>query len=131
MKYAYKSATGIIEIEVDERLYETLVAMDKEEINAERKHSRRHPISLEDTDYEGEWFSDGTDILSEMISAETVQRAMSCLSARQQYLVQKICLEGWKYTELATLEGKDESAIRHATERAIARIKKFFTDRPI
>jgi len=29
------------------------------------------------------------------------------------------------------LEGKDESAIRHAAERAKKNLKKFFTDRPI
>ena len=131
MKYEYKGITGNTEIEVDERFYDILIALDNEEFNSDRKHSRRHPQSLEDADYEGEWFSDGTDILGDMVTEDAIRRNISCLSERQQYLVQKICLDGWKYSEIAALEGKDESAIRHATERAKTKIKKFLSDRPV
>ena len=131
MKYEYNGATGKTEVEVDERLYNILIGMDKAEYNSDRKHSRRYPLPLDGVDYEGEWFADGTDILGSMVTDEAVRHAMSYLSERQQYLIQKICLDGWKYAEIAALEGKDESAIRHATERAKARIKKLLTDRPV
>ena len=131
MKYEYITATDKTEIEVDERFYEILVSLDKEQFNSDRKHSRRYPVSLGKMEYEGEWLSDGTDILDYIVIDEAVKEAMSCLSERQQYLIRKICLEGWKYTELAALEGKDESAIRHAAKRAKTRLKKFLADRPI
>ncbi|WP_414716665.1 sigma factor-like helix-turn-helix DNA-binding protein [Syntrophomonas wolfei] len=50
---------------------------------------------------------------------------MSHLTERQQYLIRQTCLEGWKYTELAALEGVDESAIRHAVNRAKNKLKKY------
>lgn len=52
---------------------------------------------------------------------------MSHLTERQQYLIRKTCLEGWKYTELAALEGVDESAIRHAVNRAKDKLKKYLS----
>ena len=61
---------------------------------------------------------------ADLIASETVSRAMSHLTERQQYLIRKTCLEGWKYTELAALEGVDESAIRHAVNRAKNKLKK-------
>ena len=131
MKYAYKGVTGTTEVDVDELLHDTLVAMDREEYNSERRHSRRHPVSLDEADYEGEWFEDEVDLLDNFLSNETFFSAMSNLSERQRYLIQKICLDGWKYTDLAALEGKDESAIRHAVKRAKEKIKKFYADRPI
>jgi len=54
MKYEYINATGKTEIEVDEHFFDILVALDREEYNADRKHSRRHPLSLEGVEYEGE-----------------------------------------------------------------------------
>jgi len=60
-----------------------------------------------------------------LIQSEVISQAMSCLSERQQYLIRKCWLEGWSYTDLAALEGKDESAIRHAVDRVRKKLKKF------
>jgi len=73
MKYTYITATGKIEIEVDEQLHEILIGLDNKERNSDRKHSRRNPISLESAVYEGEWFSDGADILGDLIRTEDIE----------------------------------------------------------
>jgi len=64
--------------------------MDNEEKNADRRHSRRYPISLESCDYEGEWFSDGTDLLADLIEKESYSRlraALKELRPEQQLLI--------------------------------------------
>jgi RNA polymerase sigma-70 factor (ECF subfamily) len=61
------------------------------------------------------------------MSSEAVSHAISQLTERQQYLIQKCCIEGWSYTDLAKLEGKSESAIRHAVNRAKIKLKKFLS----
>ena len=126
MKYEYITATGKVAIEVDEHFYQILIRLDKEQFNSERKHRRRYPLSLEDMEYAGRQFSNKEDFLDEIIVNETVQNALHCLSKRQRYLIEKICLEGWRYTELAFLEGKDESAVRHAAGRAKKRLRNYF-----
>ena len=58
MQYQYLTATGPIAIELDEQYLALLDAFDDAEDNSNRKHSRRHPISLKSADYEGSWFED-------------------------------------------------------------------------
>ena len=121
----YKDADGrIIELEVSDEVGTFYLSSVEEEKKNERREPRRH-TSLESFTYEDKrFFDDGTDLLADLIASETVSRAMSHLTERQQYLIRKTCLEGWKYTELAALEGVDESAIRHAVNRAKNKLKK-------
>jgi len=121
----YKDADGkIIELEVSDEVGTFYLSSVEEEKRNERRETRRH-TSLESFTYEDKrFFDDGTDLLADLIASETVSRAMSHLTERQQYLIRKTCLEGWKYTELAALEGVDESAIRHAVNRAKNKLKK-------
>lgn len=124
----YKDADGnSIELDVsDEVGFFYISSLEKEKKN-ERRETRRH-TSLQSFTYEDKrFFDDGTDLLANLMSSETVSRAMSHLTKRQQYLIRKICLEGWKYTELAALEGIDESAIRHAVNRAKNKLKKILS----
>lgn len=125
MKINYKDADGrIIELEVSDEVGTFYLSSVEEEKKNERRETRRH-TSLESFTYEDKrFFDDGTDLLADLIASETVSRAMSHLTERQQYLIHKTCLEGWKYTELAALEGVDESAIRHAVNRAKNKLKK-------
>lgn len=127
MKYEYINATGKTEIEVDEHFYEILVALDREEYNSDRKHSRRHPISLEGAEYEGDWFSDGADLLGDMIRAETHERlhvALGQLTPDQQTLIRQIYFEGVAPSEIAKRDGVDKSAISHCLALAYKRLKK-------
>ena len=128
MKYTYKNTTGTTEIEVDEHFYELLVAMDNEEFNSDRKHSRRYPISLENCEYEGEWFADDTDLLEEIIKKEgyiRLREAMKNLTPEQRELIQKVYFDGVPATEIAQAEGVVRSSISHRLERAIKRLKKY------
>ena len=128
MKYEYINATGKTEIEVDERFYEILVALDREEYNSDRKHSRRHPLSLEGAEYEGEWFSDGADLLGDMIRAESEARlhaALGQLTPDQQALIHAVYFGGVPVTEYAKREGVDHSAISHRLQTIYKKLKKF------
>ena len=127
MKINYKTEDGkIIELEVSDDVGNFYL----ESIDAEKKNNRRNSrpdrhSQLSTFIYEdARFFSDGTDLLADLIDSEVVSRAMSHLTDRQQYLIRKCCLEGWSYTEIADLEGVDESAIRHAVNRAKSRLKK-------
>jgi len=128
MKINYKDADGkTIELEVSEEVGIFYLESIETEKKNDRRNSRpdRHS-QLSTFEYEdARFFSDSTDILAGVIDSEAVGRAMSCLSERQQYLIRKCILEGWSYTALAAREGKDESAIRHAADRAKKKLKKF------
>jgi DNA-directed RNA polymerase specialized sigma24 family protein len=127
MKINYKDADGkIIKLEVSEEVGTFYLESIEAEKKNDRKNSRpdRHS-QLSTFEYEDiRYFSDCTDLLADLIESEVVSHVMSCLNDRQKYLIRKCFLEGWSYTDLAALEGKDESAIRHAVNRAINKMKK-------
>ncbi len=127
MKIDYKNADGkIIELEVSEEVGTFYLESTEAEKKNDRKNSRsdRH-IQLSTFEYEDiRFFSDGTDLLADLIESEVISHAMSCLNERQQYLIRMCLLEGWSYTDLAAAEGKDESAIRHAVDRAKKKLRK-------
>ena len=124
MKIKYKFANETIEIDVAEKWGEIVVELNRLEYNVDHTETRRH-TSLSSFTYEDrKYFDAGTDLLADLIDSEVVSRAMANLTERQQYLIRKVYLEGWSYTDLAALEGVDESAIRHAVNRAKRRLKK-------
>ncbi len=146
MKINYKDADGrFFELEVSDEIGTFYMKSIVAEIKNERRNARadRH-TSLEKID--GFLFRDAGghaalvynkpelpkhsfnhESYSEMqlIKKESVAQIMSCLNDRQQYLIRKCFLEGWSYTDLAALEGKDESVIRHAVDRARKKLRKF------
>lgn len=127
MKINYKLADGkTTELDVSDKIGAFYLESLEEEKKNDRRNSRpdRHTQLSTFTYEDAKFFSDGTDLLGGLISSETVRHAMSFLSERQQYLIKKCCLEGWSYTDLAAIEGKDESAIRHAVNRAKAKLTK-------
>ena len=127
MKINYTTADGkTIELEVSDDVGTFyLDSVDAEKKNARRETRPDRHTSLESFVYEDKrYFDDGTDLLADLIDSEVVSRAMANLTERQQYLIRKIYLEGWKFTEIAAIEGVDESAIRHAVNRAKDRLKK-------
>ena len=126
MKINYKTADGkIIELEVADDVGNFyLESIDAEKKNNRRnsrpdRHSQLSTFSYEDARY----FSDGTDLLADLIDSEAVGHVMSLLTDRQQYLIRKCFIEGWSYTDLADREGVDESTIRHAVNQAKRRLK--------
>lgn len=127
MKINYTTADGkTIELEVSDEVGSFYLGSVEAEKKNTRKETRRdRHTSLESFTYEdARFFDSGTDILTDFIDSEAVSHAMSLLTDRQQYLIRKCFVEGWSYTDLAALEGVDESAIRHAVKRAKDRLKK-------
>lgn len=128
MKIKYTDADGkTIEIEVTDEIGIYYLESVEAEKSNDRRNSRpdRH-TQLSTFDYEdARFFSDGTDLLADLIDSDVISHALSCLNDRQQFLIRKCFLEGWSYSDLARLEGKDESAIRHAVDRAKKKLKKF------
>lgn len=123
MKIKYKFANETIEVDVAENWGNILIELNRLEYNVDHTETRRH-TSLSSFTYENRrYFADRTDLLTDILSTETVSRAMANLTERQQYLIRKCCLEGWSYTDLAALEGVDESAIRRSVNRAKSRLK--------
>ena len=128
MKYQYKTATGNHEIEVDEQFYDALIALDAKEKNSDRKHSRRRPVSLESMDYEGQLFSDGTDILGDLIQMENYERlhtALAGLTPNQQALIKQIYFQGIAPSEIARRDGVNNSAISMRLALAHKKLEKF------
>jgi len=126
MKYQYKSVTGNNEIEVNDDWSRVLLDLDNEETNSDRKHSRRNPVSLEGAEYEGEWFADGTDLLADLIEAESLERlraALAQLTPAQRELVEQVYFNGIPPSEIARRGGVDKSAISHRLELIYKKLK--------
>ena len=130
MKINYTDADGKnLEMDVTDEVGTYYLESIAAEISNDRKNTRpeRHTL-LSSFDYEDvKYFSDSTDLLADLIDSEFVSRALSCLNDRQQYLIRKCFLEGWSYSDLARTEGKDESAIRKAVDRAKTKLKKYLS----
>ena len=123
----YTTADGkTIELEVSDEVGSFyLESVEAEKKNTRKETRRDRHTSLESFTYEdARFFDSGTDILTDFIDSEAVSRTMSQLTERQQYLVRKCCIEGWSYTDLAAVGGVNESAIRHAVNRAMNKLKK-------
>jgi RNA polymerase sigma-70 factor (ECF subfamily) len=126
----YKDADGkIIELEVSNEVGLFYLESVEAEKKNDRKNSRpdRHTLLSTFTYEDIRYFSDSTDLLADLIESETINHTISHLNKRQQYLLRKCLLEGWSYTDLAALEGVDESAIRHAVNRAKNKLKKYLS----
>jgi len=127
MKYTYATVTGNQEIEVDEGFGEVLLAMDMEEANSNRKHSRRRPVSLDSADYDGEWFADDVDLLGDVVrkeSHESLQAALMQLTHEQRSLIKQVYLDGVHPSTIAIREGVTKSAISHRLALACKRLVK-------
>jgi len=127
MKYVYETAIGRSEIEVDKYFYNILTAMDREESNAERKHSRRQAISIDAVKYGGRWFADETDLLEDLIQRDSTARlhmALMNLSASQRSLIELVYFKNEKLVDVALKYGVWESAIRDRLRKIYCRLKK-------
>ena len=127
MKYEYITVTGKTEIEVNDHFGELLVSMDREEYNSNRKHSRRRPVSLENTEYEGEWFEAKYDAIGESETAIDMERVMASLSELQRICFVETRINGKSQREVAAGLGKSRSTVQHAVDGAITILNNFFT----
>jgi RNA polymerase sigma-70 factor (ECF subfamily) len=123
----YNDAYGHnIQLEVSDDVGNFYLASIEAEKNNDRRNTRRHTSLSEFTFEEVCFFDSGIDVCGEVAFSEAVKFAISKLSERQQYLFTKIYIEGWRFTELAAAEGRDESTIRKAALKAKEKFVKFF-----
>jgi len=130
LKYEYITTMGKTEIEVDEHFYEILTSLDNEEYNSNRKHSRRWPVSLECVDYEGEWFSDDTNLLGDLVQAENLiqlHEALLRLTSDQQKLIERIYYKNEANVDIAREDNVSEAAIRNRLKKIHNRLKKILS----
>jgi len=128
MKINYTDADGcIIEVEVTEEVGSFYITSIEAENKNDRAETRRH-TQLSTFEYEdARFFDSGIDISHSLAESDAVKRAMAKLSERQRHLITMIYIEGWSFSELARVEGRDESTIRKATNVAIEKFKKFYS----
>ena len=127
MKYVYETATGPIEVEVDEHFYDILTAMDREERNSERKHSRRQAFSIDSVKYGGRWCAGETDLLDDLILRESNERlhmALTKLTPNQQSLIAQIYFKNEKVVDVALRNGVSPVAIQNRLSKIYSRLEK-------
>ena len=126
-KYRYGFVDGAEEIEISDEWAAVLREMDREELNGNRRETRRH-TSLETLDYEGEAFAAAGDAETALLlkeSEEEVETALSNLTEIQRRRV-KLRMEGRSYREIAMLENISVMSCQESVMAAAKKIKKFF-----
>ena len=126
MKYEYTTSTGTVSIEVDEKFHDLLVAMDNEEKNSNRKHSRRYPISLENCEYEGEWFEDKNNPINDTEAAVQWEQASAALTDLQRLCFVETCLNGRTQQSVADELGIAQQVVDRHIKAAKKKLKTFF-----
>lgn len=134
MKIKYEFVTEAVEIEVTDDWGSILVDLDRQEYNINHKETRRH-CSLDAFNLDNALFPSDVDVVQDILKAEDDERlysAITKLEPRQQKLIQQVFFEERGYADIARSEGLDESAIRHATTRALKKLKNFknFLEKP-
>lgn len=121
-----------VEIPAGSQLAELIGELDAYWKTTDRADSRRdRHTSLTEFPWAGPHFTSPVDIEADYINKEQVAEALAGLSERQRFLLCAVELDGYSFAELARVENKDESAIRHAYNRAINRARKILEqDRP-
>lgn len=128
MKIKYEFADETIEIEVSEDWGAVLIELDRQEYNNDHAETRRH-CSLDQLTADGnDWIAGGCDVEGTLLGSEDQKQlasAIAMLEPRQQKLIREVFFEGRKSTEIAAEEGVSKSAISHALDRAIKKLKNF------
>lgn len=127
MIYKYKTATGVVEIDVTEEWYEKLRKLDREEINNYRKESKKH-ISLDD---EGEWAAYEDETIEQLFEnekskEERLHEAIDKLKPAQKEIIMMSYFEGKTQEEIASILGVSQPAIAKRLRFAKKNLKKFF-----
>ena len=126
MKIKYSFCNEEVEIEVSDEWGAIILDLDREEYNSNQKETRRH-YSLDAINLDDAYLPSDEDVEADLLEKEEHEQlhaAFMQLSPRQQRLIRQIFVERKKYSEMATSERVDESTIRHATDRALKKMKK-------
>ena len=131
MKYEYKTATGIIVVDINDDWCEVLKELDREEQNNEHRETRRHSTLNNGID-DYEWLAvDDINIEAlldekEISNAERLHSAFKYLSDSQKALLKDIYINGLTEAQIAQKEGVTQQAISCRLRKIFKRIKKYF-----
>ena len=133
MKVKYRFCNEGIEVEVNDYWVEILNEFDRLERNndhretrGDRKYQSGPRLSFDAMDYEGQSFSDDTDLLRDLIrkeNCESVRRAVSELLPQQQVLVWSIFEGDAKIADIARECGVTGSAIRDRLKKIYRQLR--------
>lgn len=121
-----------VQLPTDSPITQALLEHDARWKKTNRADTRRdRHSSPSEFPKEGMHFAADIDIERDLINKQAVATAFAGLSERQRFLIEAVVLDGYSFAEIARAEHKDESAIRHAYNRAIKRARKILeADRP-
>jgi len=127
MIYKYKTATGVVEIDVSEEWYEELRKLDRMEVNNYRKESKKH-ISFDD---EGVWAAYEDESIEQLFESEKskeerLHEAIDKLKPAQKEIIMMSYFEGKTQEEIASIIGIDQSCVSRRIQTAEKNLKKFF-----
>lgn len=129
MKIKYDTATGMVEIEVDDKWGAIITEMDRKESNLARKE-RRHCVHLDITmDHAkclGTVENDPQEMYKETESMRKLRHALEELTPKQRRLVEKLFYEGLTQSEIAKEEHISQSAVAQQWKTILKKLRKFF-----
>ncbi len=128
-EYTYYFADGTKNtIQVEEKWYDILVAMDEEERRQNYNHGR-HNVPLSKMDYEGEAFADPSgspfDALMRKEKREKLDAALATLTDCQRELFDMVFIERRKVIDIAEEQGVSQQAITDRLSRIRKKLQKF------
>ena len=132
-KYTYQTATGFVDIEIDEQWAALLKSEDTDEQNEGRKHTRPdhkytpgQPLSLDSLQYEGEWQEDRCDKIGEVELTADLEQALRSLTELQRRYFILNRLQGFTCAEIARREGKQKMTVLEIVKAAEIKLRKYF-----
>ena len=110
---------------------EIIKQLDKEEQAYERKQRRWCKVSLENLDYEGDWFTDNNTPAKEMELKESQEKVNGFLETltpvQQRRLMYRLENTSISLREIARIEGVDIKTIRESFSSIENKFKKYFS----
>ena len=130
MLYEYKTATGSVQIEEDEKWIAILEELDKEEASNNRKETRRHSTLDNDVD-DAEWLAYEDEGLKQLLfenEGDTrVQKTLKQMKSAQREILIAIYSEGIKQEEYAAKLGITQGAVSQRLATAEKNFIKIFS----
>ena len=127
MIYKYKTATGVVEIDVPEEWYEELRNLDRKEYNNYRKESKKY-TSLDD---DGVWSACEDEDIEQLFEnkkskEERLHEAIDKLKPAQKEIIMMSYFEGKTQEEIAEILGITQGAVSQRLTTAEKNLKKLF-----
>ncbi len=126
MLYEYKSATGTVKIEVDEKWAKVLAELDRQEKNNNHTETRRHsPLNTD----EGEWIAYNDPnieaLFNDELKIEDIKSAVLKLKGRQKEVIIGIYYRKKTQQQLTYELGVTKQAISKIRKAAEKNLKNF------